>query len=150
MRIVSATKSECEQVLKRVSLGRLGCSLDNQPYVIPLAFTYEPDRIYAFSTLGKKIQWMRKNPKVCLQVDEIGNSSHWTSVLVNGTYIELSEPQYTAERQLARASLAESSAQWWTVPLAERREQMDDIAIQPIFFRIDIGSMMGLRGIPEA
>jgi nitroimidazol reductase NimA-like FMN-containing flavoprotein (pyridoxamine 5'-phosphate oxidase superfamily) len=43
-------------------------------------------QIYALSTVGQKIEWMRQNPKVCLQVDEIANQSEWMSVIANGTY----------------------------------------------------------------
>ena len=103
MRISPISQNECSELLKRVSVGRLACSLDNQPYVVPVRFSYEPDCIYIFSTVGKKIKWMRQNPKVCLQADEIGNSSSWLSVIVTGTYLELSEPQYhTAQREHAR------------------------------------------------
>lgn len=68
MRIVPASDQECQELLERVSFGRLACALDNQPYVVPVAFAYEPGSIYVFSTAGKKIEWMRQNPKVCLQV----------------------------------------------------------------------------------
>jgi len=81
MRIIPISQQECSELLQRVSIGRLACSLNDQPYVVPVAFSYEPDCIYIFSTVGKKIEWMRKNPKVCLQVDEIGNRSNWTRSL---------------------------------------------------------------------
>ena len=70
MRIIPISSQQCGELLGRVSIGRLGCSLDTQPYVVPVRFSYEPDYIYVFSTLGKKIKWMRQNPRVCLQVDE--------------------------------------------------------------------------------
>jgi hypothetical protein len=92
---------------------------------------------------------MRQNPKVCVQVDEIGNRSAWMSVVVNGIYVELRDPQYAAEKERAKEQLAQS-VQWWTVPMAERREQVSDLLVEPIFFRIDIESMSGLRGIPAA
>ncbi len=149
MRIIPISQQECSELLKRVSIGRLACSLDNQPYVVPVAFSYEPEWIYIFSTLGKKIKWMRQNPKVCLQFDEIGNLSNWVSVIVTGTYLELREPQYTAEREHALEQLAQYSG-WWRNPLAERREQTSDLSIEPVFFRIDIGAMSGLRAMPEA
>jgi nitroimidazol reductase NimA-like FMN-containing flavoprotein (pyridoxamine 5'-phosphate oxidase superfamily) len=149
MRIIPISQQECSELLKRVSIGRLACSLDNQPYVVPVAFSYEPEWIYIFSTLGKKIKWMRQNPKVCLQADEIGNRSNWLSVIVTGTYLELREPQYTAEREHALEQL-QQYCEWWRNPLAERREQTSDLSIEPVFFRIDIGSMTGLRGIAEA
>jgi uncharacterized protein len=146
MRIIAISQQECSDLLKRVSIGRLACSLDDQPYIVPVAFSYEPDRIYIFSTLGKKIEWMRQNPKVCLQADEIGNQSNWISVIVTGTYLELREPQYTAQHAVEK--LAQNS-QWWENPLAERREQTSNLAIETVFFRIDIKSMSGLRAMPE-
>jgi uncharacterized protein len=149
MRIVTASNDDCEQLLTRVSVGRLACALDGQPYVVPVSFSYEPGCIYVFSTVGQKIKWMRRNPKVCLQVDEIGNRSHWISVVVTGTYLELREPQYTAEKERAKARLAQSAG-WWLTPMVERRERTNDIEIEPVFFRIDIESMTGLQGIPEA
>jgi nitroimidazol reductase NimA-like FMN-containing flavoprotein (pyridoxamine 5'-phosphate oxidase superfamily) len=149
MRIIPISQQECSELLKRVSIGRLACSLKDQPYVVPVAFSYETEWIYIFSTLGKKIKWMRQNPKVCLQADEIGNRSNWLSVIVTGTYLELREPQYTAQREHALEQLAQYS-EWWRNPLAERRELTSDLSIEPVFFRIDIGSMTGLRGIPEA
>jgi hypothetical protein len=39
---------------------------------------------------------------------------------------------------------------WWSTPLAERRECNSDLSIEPVFFRIDITSMSGLRGLSEA
>ena len=148
MRIVELSHHECKELLNRVSVGRLACSLENQPYVVPVCFAYEPEYLYVFSTVGQKIEWMRQNPKVCLQADEIGSGSSWTSVLVNGTYVELHELQYAAEKEHARERLAQYS-EWWRTSLAERRERTSDLSIEPVFFRIDIASMSGLRGIPE-
>jgi uncharacterized protein len=149
MRIIEIPRDECQKLLSRVLIGRLACSLEDQPYIVPVCFAYEPECLYVFSTLGKKIKWMRKNPKVCVLADEIGSRSKWISVVVNGTYVELREPQYAAEKEHARERLAEHS-EWWRTPIAERRETVSDVAIEPVFFRIDITSMSGLRGEPEA
>jgi uncharacterized protein len=116
---------------------------------VPVGFSYVPDYIYVFSTLGQKIKWMRQNPKVCLQADEIGNRSNWLSVIVTGTYLELREPQYTVQLERALEQL-EQYSEWWRNPLAQRREQTRDLSIETVFFRIDIGSMSGLRTMPEA
>jgi uncharacterized protein len=149
MRIVAIPQQECGELLQRVSIGRLACSLNDQPYVVPVAFSYEPDCIYIFSTVGKKIEWMRQNPKVCLQADEMGHGSSWTSVVVTGGYLELDKVQHPSQREHAREQLAQYS-KWWSNPLAERREKVSDLAVETVFFRIDIASMSGLRAIPEA
>ena len=93
------TKQECREVLARVSFGRLACSLRDQPYVVPVCLAYELDAIYIFSTPGKKIEWMRANPRVCIEVDEIADQSRWATVIVNGWYEELPEIQYAADRE---------------------------------------------------
>ena len=87
MVINEMTETESGAFLANASLGRLGCSLDNQPYVVPIYFVYEPDYIYVLSTFGQKTEWMRRNPNVCLEVDEITNQSQWMSVIAKGRYL---------------------------------------------------------------
>lgn len=144
MVITQMTEEECRAFLPSSSLGRLGCSLDNQPYVVPIYFAYEPDFIYVLSTLGQKNEWMRANPKVCLEVDEIRNQSEWISVIAIGRYQELPEPQFTAEREHARTLLGKREL-WWQNALGERQLRLGDHAIVPLFFRIHIDSITGLR-----
>jgi nitroimidazol reductase NimA-like FMN-containing flavoprotein (pyridoxamine 5'-phosphate oxidase superfamily) len=148
MQIDEMKETECREVLSRASFARLGCSLNDQPYVIPVGIAYEPDYIYVFSTFGKKIEWMRGNPKVCVQVDEIKNQSDWTSVIANGEYQELDEPRHTDERAHAR-KLLETRHHWWLNAMAERRIQRSDQQIGPMFFRICVGSITGLRATSE-
>ena len=87
---------------------------------------------------------MRANPKVCVQTDQIENQDEWISVIVNGQYEELPEPQYTAERKHASSLLANRS-QWWLDALGERQMRVGDNSIEPLFFRVRIRSMSGLH-----
>ncbi len=149
MVINEMNEKECGAFLARACLGRLGCSLDNQPYVVPIDFAYEPGYIYVLSTFGRKIEWMRANPKVCVEVDEVQNQSQWMSVIANGSYQELPEPQYTDEREHAR-KLLEKHYHWWQPALGERQLRMGDELIDPLFFRIQIDSMTGLHAVDES
>jgi uncharacterized protein len=148
MVIREMTEEECRDILARGSVGRLGCAQDNQPYVVPIYLAYESDYFYVLSTLGQKIEWMRANPKVCVQIDETTSESEWLSVVANGTYEELREPQFTEERALAR-KLLEKRHRFWQNPLAERQLRTGDDLIAPIFFRIQITSITGLRAVAE-
>jgi nitroimidazol reductase NimA-like FMN-containing flavoprotein (pyridoxamine 5'-phosphate oxidase superfamily) len=149
MRIDELNETECREILSRSSSARLGCSLDDQPYVIPVGIAYEEDYIYVFSTMGQKIKWMRSNPKVCVQIDEFKNQSDWVSVIANGEYQELPEPQFEDERNHAR-KLLQQRHQWWLNAMAERRIRLRDEEIKPLFFRIRVGSLTGLRGRADA
>ena len=141
-------EQECREALARTTFGRLGCSLGDQPYIVPVCLACEGDFIYVFSTLGKKIVWMRANPKVCIQIDEVKGQSLWSSVIVNGHYEELLEPQHAGERKHAR-HLLEKRSQWWLNTLAERQLKLGDTLIEPLFFRICIDSMTGLHATDE-
>jgi len=144
MVINKLTPKECESLLEKAALGRLACALENQPYVIPIYVAYDQGSLYALSTFGQKIEWMRANPKVCVQVDEIQNNEQWTSVIVNGRYEELPEPQYTDERNRAKKLLAQRH-RWWQAAMAERQMTAGGHLIDPLFFRVRIDSMTGLR-----
>ncbi len=144
MVISQMTEEECRAFLASASLGRLGCSHDNQPYVVPIYFAYEPDSIYVLSTSGQKNEWMRENPQVCLEVDEIANQSEWMSVIAIGRYQELPEPQFASEREHARTLLGKRKL-WWQNALGERQIGLGDHAIAPLFFCIHVDLMTGLH-----
>jgi uncharacterized protein len=149
MLVEEMTAEECRALLARASVGRLGCSLDNQPYVVPVCLAYELDHIYIFSTFGKKIEWMRSNNKVCVQTDEITTASEWASVIADGSYQELSAKKFELDRVHAR-ELLEKRNRWWLNALAERRqESYPDLSIEPLFFRIKVDSISGLRARTE-
>jgi len=144
MAIKEMSEAECRAFLAHAQMGRLGCALEGQPYVVPISVVCEGEYIYSFATLGQKVQWMRKNPKVCIQFDELAGQSQWTSVIANGTYQELREPQYETERGHAR-KLLDRKSKWWLNALAERDLKVGDHLIDPLFFRIQVESVSGLQ-----
>jgi len=149
MRIDELNETECREILSRASIARLGCSLNDLPYVIPVGIAFEADYIYVFSTMGQKITWMRSNPKVCVQTDEMKSQSDWVSVIANGEYQELPEPQFEDERAHAR-TLLQKRDHWWLNAMAERRIRSRDEEIESLFFRIRISSVTGIRAVAEA
>ena len=76
MLIGEMAEKECQQFLSRSTFGRLACARENRPYVVPIYFVYEPDHLYGFSTFGQKVQWMRLNPLLCVEIDEVSNQAN--------------------------------------------------------------------------
>jgi hypothetical protein len=115
MRIHTLSTEECVDFLRSRSLGQLACSHRNQPYIVPIHFSFEPERrrIYAFSSVGQKIEWMRQNPAVCLEIDDIKDKEHWTTVLVFGRYRELQRGQENAEERRVAGELLQKRPEWW-------------------------------------
>lgn len=151
MVIHEMTDSECRNALERVSFGRLACARDDQPYIVPIDFAFDGHHLYGFSTLGQKIEWMRSNPLVCLEIDERTSRHEWMSVVISGRYEELPDtPEFGAERERAHAAL-QKRAMWWeyaTIPGAEWRRKREPFA--PIFYRIHIDKMTGHRATSTA
>ena len=82
-------KKQIEKVISENILGRLGCHADDETYIVPISYAYDGKNIYFRSFEGLKLSMMRKNPKVCFQVDAIKDMADWESVIVWGTFEEL-------------------------------------------------------------
>jgi len=85
------TKREIIDLLESQFIGRLGCHLNGETYIVPINYVYQNNAIYAHSGEGKKIEMLRVNPRVCFQVDEINTMFKWKSVILWGTFEELKD-----------------------------------------------------------
>src|SRR5260370_32036039 len=81
--------ADMDALLVRESFGHLGCARDGRPYVVAMNYAYDGKELYFFTTEGMKTQFIQTNPQVCLQVEEITDSTHWRSVMVIGRVEEL-------------------------------------------------------------
>ena len=141
---------ECVSVLARLKFGRLACVRDNQPYIVPIYFAFYERHLYTFSSSGQKIEWMRGNPRVCVEADEITSIYQWLSVVVFGHYEELTDtPEYTFERNLAHKMLAERAMWWQPAYVASSHHRTAD-SLTPIYYRIHMDQVTGHRGMPDA
>lgn len=138
---------ECRKALDR-GFGRLGCSFENQPYVVPIQFCMDGDYAYSFSMPGQKLEWMRKNPRVCLEVDDVTNREEWTSVVALGRYEELPDtPDCRADR-LRALELLQRSDMWWQPGSVPLTNDADGRSVSPIIYRIALEQLSGRRGLP--
>lgn len=85
------TESECKDFLKNELIGRIGCSVGEEAYVIPINYLFDGRNIIAHSQEGRKIEMMRKNPKVCFEVDNMRSLQNWKSVIAWGKYEEVTD-----------------------------------------------------------
>lgn len=150
MQILELTNKECIKMLTRVRLGKLACSRDDQPYIVPIYFAYHERHLYSFGTSGQKIDWMRTNPQVCVEVDEIINRQDWTSVIVQGRYEELVDtPEWKPIRELAH-DLLQRQAMWWEPAYVRTPHLRAADELVPIYYRIKIDQVTGRRASPDS
>jgi nitroimidazol reductase NimA-like FMN-containing flavoprotein (pyridoxamine 5'-phosphate oxidase superfamily) len=88
---------QIEHVLQSLIIGRIGCHADDKTYVVPVTYAYDGKYIYGHTKEGLKVNMMRKNPKVCFQVDVIENMSNWRSVIAWGKFEELKTSEQRIE-----------------------------------------------------
>lgn len=67
MHIHDMSRDASIDLLTHTQLCRLAC------YVVPIYCAYHNNYLYGFSRLGQKIVWMRTNPRVCVEADEVAS-----------------------------------------------------------------------------
>ena len=136
---------EIEELINQQLIGRLGCYADDTMYIVPISYAYDGEYIYCRTFNGRKIEMMRKNPKVCFQVDNTRNLSNWKSVICWGEYEELTaekDRQLAIQQLTARTLPINSSETMHITP--EWPFMPDDLNdIQGIFFRIKLTEKSG-------
>lgn len=180
MVVSEMSNQECLKLLAEARHARLACAADNQPYIVPmfLAYYHRPtgeDYLYGFTTFGRKVDWMRANPRVCVEVDDVSNRSEWMSVVAIGNYEELpnvheltrgrapsrsipGEPHgfgrvtEQANEQLFAHRLLKARGMWWEPAATFRTSAADGQPpnrIVPVFFMIRLTQITGFRGRHE-
>jgi uncharacterized protein len=150
MQIHELTKKECLEALTRLKFGRLGCSRDNQPYIVPVYFAYHERHLYSVARLGQKIEWMRANPLVSVEADEIIDDYHWTSVIVQGRYEELLDTPEREERRLAHGLLQERPMWWQPALVTTAARVVAPKEATPVYYRIHIDQVSGRCAQPNS
>lgn len=129
-------KEDAYNLLRRHKFGHLGCVVDGAPYVLPINYWCDDGHILVHSTPGQKINALRENPAVCLQVEEIEDDYNWHSAIAYGKYEEITAEQ---ERAIALAHLLEKLPH-----LSPVESKMVKGEIEPVVFRIRIEKITGL------
>lgn len=151
MIIQKLSREECLNFLKEIKFGRLGCVRDKQPYVVPIYFVSDEKHIYGFTTLGQKIRWMRENPLVCVEADQVIDHLHWTSVVVLGKYQELDEKSSLRGLREYALELLQQRTMWWQPAVVTIRDsESADRAAPHIFYRLRIDEISGRRSGPDS
>ena len=149
MIIQKLSKEECLNFLKEIKFGRLGCVRDKQPYVVPIYFISDETHIYGFTTVGQKIRWMRENPLVCVEADQVIDHLHWISVVVLGKYQELCDKFSSPGLREYAFELLQHRTMWWQAAVATRDSKSAGTPSH-IFYRIRIDEISGHRAGPDS
>ena len=63
---------EIDEILSTAKIGRLGTSFNDKPYITPVNFVHDIDKVFIHSAnSGHKLDNVRSNPNVCFEVEEV-------------------------------------------------------------------------------
>ncbi len=139
------TKPEITGILQSQSIGRLGCTDGKHPYVIPITYFFDGKQIYCQSEEGKKINIMRKNANVCLQIDIVNSMRSYKSILIYGKFEELKNEEAIQASTLLEENIfvIMTRSRIHKFEHQEKSEIEDKHRIKLITFRINITEMTG-------
>lgn len=85
---INLEDSKIKFILENNYIGNLSYIYQNRPYGVPITYFFDKENnsIICYSGEGHKMNAMRKNPMVSLQVAEIESVNDWKSVLVHGAF----------------------------------------------------------------
>jgi len=90
---------QIDHFLLSQEMGRIACVDGNIPYIVPITYIFDGKSIICQSTIGRKLEIMRKNPNVCFEVDSRQNMANWQSVIIHGTFQELEGDEAAEARE---------------------------------------------------
>lgn len=153
MLIKEMAHNECIALIEDQRLARMACAKENFPYVVPIYYAYSSDRLYAFSMPGKKLEYLRSNPRACLQVEKNESDHQWASVIIDASFRELPNEDPPGKERLHAWSLLATHFDWWEPGSLKPQPQPLRDTSRHIFFALDIRELSGrkaIRGEPEA
>lgn len=168
------SKQECLKMLVGPRLARLACAHENQPYIVPVYIAYSDTAedepcLYGFTIPGQKLDWMRANPHVCVEVDEIEACDRWRSVIAVGRFEELPEipgsdhvrprtllyPPREAnspDERMHAYQLLQTRTSWWQPGWAAwegRPQAVRAKPYEPIYYKIRIDQISGHEAVRD-
>lgn len=132
-------RAACYDLVHTQSVARLGCCKDGQPYIVPIHYAYSDSRLFSFSLPGRKVDYMRSNPKVCLEIEHFSDPRHWKCVVIDGVYHELSG---TEDREHAWR-LLQGRNDWWEPGALKPEPQEITSDRSHLYFEIIINDLTG-------
>lgn len=125
-------------LLRGGRVAHLGLVERGGPYVVPVNYVFDGEYFYFHTLPGRKVNAMRADPRVCVQVDEVRGDFCWKSVVAFGRAEELTGPDARAH------ALSMLLAIFPHLTPVESLIAGDAAAPRPLTFRIRLEHVTGL------
>ncbi|TCR75585.1 pyridoxamine 5'-phosphate oxidase family protein [Rhizobium sp. BK376] len=145
MNVEEMSYQECIAFINRQWLARLACAEGNVPYVVPVQYACAADKLYVFTLPGKKLEIMRKNPHVCVLIDQLKSKHSWKSVVIEARFIDLGAEESREEKGQAWSLLAQHADWWEPGALKPTGKLADSPSSTHLFFALEFVDVSGRK-----
>lgn len=128
------------RLLEEGRFGHLACHKNDEIYLVPISYAFEDGYIYSHSKAGKKIDIMRENSRICVQVEDVENFFKWKSVIAWGEFEELDGDDASRAMHMLIGKLSEK-----TIGRGTSLLEVDMMALleAAIIYRVKISKVTG-------
>jgi len=79
-------RDQALRLLEEAAVAHLGLISKGRPYVTPMSFVVDGERVLFRTKPGKKLEAIKENPEVCIEASRFDEETGWwASVIVMGT-----------------------------------------------------------------
>lgn len=94
----SVSREEALEILAVQPVAHLGIVVDGAPYVTPMSFVLDGERVLFRTMAGEKLDGIRANPAVCIETADYNpETGDWVSVIVRGLARLVDDPGTSRE-----------------------------------------------------
>ncbi|MFK7926520.1 MAG: pyridoxamine 5'-phosphate oxidase family protein [Bacteroidia bacterium] len=82
---------DIQALLENHYTGHIACADENGPYVVPFTYYYDAEThtLLSYTAEGRKVEALRKDPRVSINIVDINALNDWQSVVIQGQFEEL-------------------------------------------------------------
>jgi uncharacterized protein len=95
--ITKMSSEEIAELIQKIGYGHLGCIHEGKPLVIPMQYYLKDDEMYMFTDRGTKSHDLTEHPEICLQIEELNDTTNWSSITIDGRAAALTDSTKFAE-----------------------------------------------------
>ena len=147
--IKNINRDECLKIISQNYIGHLAYIYKNAPFIVPITYYYDKKNItvIGYTGEGHKINALRINNAVALEIVDIKSIDTWKTILIQGTFEELKGPD--AKYELHKFSIGVKK-----LILEKEKKELHfipqfsvktNIGAKPIVYHINIEEIIGKK-----
>ncbi len=126
------SRADSLALLADEKVAHVATAVDGVPYVTPISFVVLYEEIHFRTVPGRRLEELRANPRVCIEVSRTDEEGGWQSVLVWGDAYEVDDANREADVVAALLAKYHDGAGLFSVPASRPFDPRPLVVAVPI------------------